>query len=84
MRCALTAVYQCIVQALYNIQLVQAITAISCKFSTDEHNAWRAKGRTAGCSRLEALMSQVVELLCACPLYDDDNIDQQVPAVSLR
>lgn len=75
------AVYQCVVQALYNVQLLQAIVAISCRFSSSEHEAWRSKGHTAGCTRLESIMTEVIEYLSQCSLYDDD-LESRMPAVS--
>lgn len=77
-----TAVYQCVVQALYNVQFLQAIVAISCRFSSSEHEAWRSKGHITGCTRLESIMTEVIEYLSQSSLYDED-LDPRMPAVSL-
>ena len=37
----LAAVYQCFVQALYNVLYIQALAATSCRFSSQERQAWK-------------------------------------------
>ena len=41
----LSEYYQCIVQALYNLVYVQAVSVMSCKFTEEERSAWREKSK---------------------------------------
>jgi len=76
-----SAAFQCIVRALFNLLVVQFAASVSCKLSADERKAWMMKGQTAaGCTKLESLLSRVIGLLSGSPLFHLP--DSLMPAVS--
>jgi len=76
------AAYQCIVRALYNLLVVQFAASVSFKLSAAEQKLWLVKGQTAGCSKLESLLSRVIGLLTGSSLFHFDLPESQIPAVS--
>ena len=76
--------YQCFVQALYNLQYVQALAIITCKFSDEERRAWHKGVHSDSMATLESLMGHVIQLLGDSRLYEDDaDADPHVPAVRI-
>ena len=79
--------YRCIVQALYNVVLIQALVAISCKFSSNEIDDWRSKfsssSSSAASCTLESIMGQVIEHLSSSSIYGLES-KPYLPAVSTK
>ncbi|KAK0134878.1 E3 ubiquitin-protein ligase ubr3 [Merluccius polli] len=60
--------FTCVVKMLYNLQFVQALAALSAKFSPEERQAWRTSGAlkknaATGEKCFEALLSHVISEL---------------------
>ncbi|XP_052094995.1 E3 ubiquitin-protein ligase UBR3-like [Mytilus californianus] len=74
--------YQLIVMMLYNVIFIQALVSTSCKFTAEEREAWRKKGRPVPFQTLEGMLSHVITRLEVSRLYDDvDMIDKDIPAI---
>ena len=74
--------YHLIVRMLYNVIFVQALVSTSCKFTVEEREAWRKKGRPVPFQTLEGMLSHVITRLEVSRLYDDvDMIDKDIPAI---
>jgi len=76
-----SAAFQCIIRALYNLLMVQFATSVSCKLSAEEQKSWLVKGQAASCTKLESLLSRVIGLLTGSSLFDSDMLDSPRPAV---
>jgi E3 ubiquitin-protein ligase UBR3 len=74
-------VFGCLVQVLYNLQYVQAVATVSCKFSEEERRAWHRGLRGEESVSLESLLGHVISLLEDSGLYESE-ADSGVPAVS--
>ncbi|ELU10689.1 hypothetical protein CAPTEDRAFT_220674 [Capitella teleta] len=74
------ATYQCLVQALYNLQYVQALAMVSCRFSEEERRAWQ-RGLEVSSAKvtLESMLGHMISLLEESALFTDDASD--VPAI---
>ncbi|XP_069111047.1 E3 ubiquitin-protein ligase ubr3-like [Argopecten irradians] len=67
---------------LYNVVFIQALACTSCKFTMDEREAWRKKGRKVSFDSLEGILSQVITRLEVSRLYEDvDMQDVGIPAI---
>uniref|UniRef100_A0A2C9KCF7 E3 ubiquitin-protein ligase n=1 Tax=Biomphalaria glabrata TaxID=6526 RepID=A0A2C9KCF7_BIOGL len=70
-----------IIQMLYNLVYVQALAYLSCKFSSDERDAWRKKGRQNQSNTLEGLLSLVISGLSRSSLYEEIDSSHTLPAI---
>lgn len=73
------AVYQCFVQALYNVQCVQALAMVACRFPEEERSAWQrgllsstsATSSPSSCN-LHTLLVHMITLLEDSGLFQED------------
>lgn len=70
-----------VIQMLYNLVFVQALAYTSCKFSSDERDAWRKKGRQNQTATLEGLLSHVISGLSRSTIYDEIDSSHTLPAI---
>ncbi|RUS88154.1 hypothetical protein EGW08_004116 [Elysia chlorotica] len=70
-----------VIQMLYNLTYVQALTYISCKFSNDERDAWRRMGRQCLATSLDGLLSNIISWLSRSPLYEEADSTLILPAI---
>ncbi|KAK3103122.1 hypothetical protein FSP39_016629 [Pinctada imbricata] len=73
--------YQCLIRVLYNVTYIQALASTSCKFTPDEREAWRTKGRHNAVSTMEGMLSHVITRLGLSHLYEDMDMDKDIPAI---
>ncbi|XP_013419454.1 E3 ubiquitin-protein ligase UBR3-like [Lingula anatina] len=73
--------FTCLVQALYNLVCIQALAVTSCKFPEDERTAWKEKGTGVSVDSLEGLLSTIITHLGLGRLYEDVEMDTQIPAI---
>ena len=78
-----TAVYQCIVHSLYNVQLVQFAVSLTHQLTVDERLSWQSLGQQSTCRDLELLVCRVLETFERMSLStpDDCALDAGLPAV---
>ncbi|KAL5006565.1 hypothetical protein ScPMuIL_015371 [Solemya velum] len=69
-----------LVKMLYNVVFVQALTVMSCKFTKDEREAWRKKGRSLAFESMEGVMSSVITKMELSRLYEEAEVDN-LPAI---
>ena len=81
-----TAVYQCIVHSLYNVQLVQFAVSLTHQLTVDERLCWQSLGQQSTCRDLELLVCRVLETFDRMSLStpDDCASDAGLPAVCSR
>lgn len=70
-----------VIQMLYNLSYVQALTYISCRFSNDERDAWRRMGRQCLATSLDGLLSNIISWLSRSPLYEETDSSLTLPAI---
>ncbi|GFO41994.1 E3 ubiquitin-protein ligase ubr3 [Plakobranchus ocellatus] len=70
-----------VIQMLYNLVYVQALTYISCKFSSDERDAWRRLGRQCLATSLDGLLSNIISWLSRSPLFEEIDSSHTLPAI---
>ncbi|XP_052682389.1 E3 ubiquitin-protein ligase ubr3-like [Crassostrea angulata] len=73
--------FECVLQVLYNVVYIKAIAATSCTFTSEEREAWRKKGRHSQLTTLEGMMSHVITRLQLSRVYDDIDMDKDIPAI---
>ncbi|XP_035829845.1 E3 ubiquitin-protein ligase UBR3 isoform X2 [Aplysia californica] len=70
-----------LIQMLYNMVYVQALVYLSLKFSSEERDAWRRKGRQSQVFTMEGLLSLVINWLSRTTLYEEDSSSCKLPAI---
>lgn len=74
--------YLFLVKALYNVTFVQALITTSCKFTPEEREAWKKKGRMVSFNTLDGMLSHVITRMGCSRLYEDDEMtDKDIPAI---
>ncbi|XP_048246065.1 E3 ubiquitin-protein ligase UBR3-like [Haliotis rufescens] len=69
-----------LVQMLYNVVYIQAMSVISCKFTPEEREAWRKKGQHVPVETMEGMLSHIVTRLSLSRLFEDDD-KHSIPAI---
>ncbi|BFY97084.1 hypothetical protein BsWGS_00124 [Bradybaena similaris] len=73
--------YDFVVQMLYNLVYVQALTYVICQFSGDERQAWRRTGFQSQSTTLEGLLSSIIGWLARSSLYEEIDNTHVLPAI---
>ncbi|XP_061179951.1 E3 ubiquitin-protein ligase ubr3-like [Saccostrea echinata] len=73
--------FESVLRVLYNVVYIKAIATTSCTFTSEEREAWRKKGRHSQLTSLEGMMSHVITRLQLSRVYDDIDMDKDIPAI---
>ncbi|XP_041366438.1 E3 ubiquitin-protein ligase UBR3-like [Gigantopelta aegis] len=69
-----------LVQMLYNVVYVQALAVMSCKFTSEEREAWRKKGQKVPFETMDGILSHIITRLSLSRLFDDADKEKGVSA----